>query len=167
MFNIYLTNLGKYTEGFLIGQWVNLPCDDLEAVYKNIGINERYEEKFITDFETDFGFDVPEYASIEELNELAKRINDLEEYQKEALQAFLYNSYSLEDAITEVENNNFIIHYDCTEMSDIAYELIDEGIYGNIPDNLINYIDYDAIGRDLEIEGNYYFINNNCVELTV
>ena len=30
MFRIFLTNLGKYNEGILIGKWVDLPCDNLE-----------------------------------------------------------------------------------------------------------------------------------------
>lgn len=30
MLKIYLTNLGKYNEGYLIGEWVTLPIDDDE-----------------------------------------------------------------------------------------------------------------------------------------
>ncbi|MCI6825117.1 MAG: antirestriction protein ArdA [Ruminococcus bromii] len=28
--SIYLTNLGKYNEGYLIGEWLNLPATDDE-----------------------------------------------------------------------------------------------------------------------------------------
>ena len=51
---IFLTNLGKYVEGCLVGQWVKLPVpeDKLESVLKQIGINDEYEEYFITDYET-------------------------------------------------------------------------------------------------------------------
>ena len=37
--SIYLTNLGKYNEGFLIGEWVSLPVDEdeLNEVFKRIG----------------------------------------------------------------------------------------------------------------------------------
>lgn len=28
MFNIYVTNLGKYNEGYLIGEWVSLPTSN-------------------------------------------------------------------------------------------------------------------------------------------
>ena len=56
MMNIYLTNLGKYNEGELIGEWVQLPIsnEDLQKVFERIGINEEYEEYFITDYECDF-----------------------------------------------------------------------------------------------------------------
>ena len=30
MLRIYLTNLGKYNEGELIGEWLDLPCTDEE-----------------------------------------------------------------------------------------------------------------------------------------
>ena len=52
MMNIYLTNLGKYNEGQLIGEWVELPVsnEELQKVFERIGINEEYEEYFITDY---------------------------------------------------------------------------------------------------------------------
>ena len=39
---IFITNLGKYTEGYLIGKWVKLPVseDKLNEVLEAIGINE-------------------------------------------------------------------------------------------------------------------------------
>lgn len=82
MLNIYLTNLGKYNEGELIGEWVKLPCDDFEVVLKRIGISDEpdengryYEEYFITDYETDVsGLQIGEYDDLDELNELAESI---------------------------------------------------------------------------------------------
>lgn len=55
MLKIYLTNLGKYNEGYLVGKWVELPATDeeLEEAKKEIGINQQYEEWFITDYESD------------------------------------------------------------------------------------------------------------------
>lgn len=52
---IYLTNLGKYNEGYLIGEWIDLPIsnEELQKVLDRIGINEEYEEYFITDYEDD------------------------------------------------------------------------------------------------------------------
>ena len=49
----YITNLGKYNEGELIGRWIEFPIDedDLKKALEEIGINEEYEEYFITDYE--------------------------------------------------------------------------------------------------------------------
>ena len=43
---IFLSNLGKYNEGHLVGKWVNLPVpmEKLEAVFAEIGVGEQYEE---------------------------------------------------------------------------------------------------------------------------
>lgn len=41
-----------------------------------------------------------------------------------------------------------------TEMtlSDLAYQFLDEGLFGDIPASIANYIDYDAIARDLGMD---------------
>ena len=81
---IFLTNLGKYNEGCLMGEWVKLPVpkDKLEAVLRRIGINERYGNGyFITDYESLFpNLYISEYASIGELNEFAERVEELADY---------------------------------------------------------------------------------------
>ena len=74
---IYLCNLGKYTEGILWGTWVKLPVSEesLEKVLKEIGINEMYEEYFITDSESEIvGISdvINEFSNIQKLNELAE-----------------------------------------------------------------------------------------------
>lgn len=45
MLNIYITNLGKYNEGELIGEWAEFPVneEELEEILDRIGINEEYE----------------------------------------------------------------------------------------------------------------------------
>ena len=94
MLRIFLTNLGKYNEGQLIGEWVGLPCtnDELEAVKERIGISDKpdengnyYEEWFITDYESDIqGVKVGEYDDLDELNELAEELDNLDIDQQQA-----------------------------------------------------------------------------------
>ena len=40
---VYITNLGKYNEGYLVGAWFTFPIDE-EDVKEKIGLNEQYEE---------------------------------------------------------------------------------------------------------------------------
>ena len=56
------------------------------------------------------------------------------------------------------EHKDDIYFYpDCEDMTDIAYYFIDElQVLGEIPLPLQNYIDYEAYGRDLSIEGDIY-----------
>lgn len=39
--------------------------------------------------------------------------------------------------------------YEDMRLIDLAYQFVDEGLFGDIPDHLSSYIDYDAIARDL------------------
>lgn len=39
---VYIANLGKYNEGYLVGDWFSFLIDE-EDVAERIGLNERYE----------------------------------------------------------------------------------------------------------------------------
>lgn len=167
MIKIYLTNLGKYNEGELIGEWVDLPIskEELETVKERIGINERYEEYFISDYETDIdGLTIGEYANIEELNEIAEQFNDLDEYQLLCLKALLENGAEPEEAINQIDD--CMVYYDCSDMTEVAEAYCEEsGILNSIPENLRYYFDFEAFGRDMSIEGTFIFIDNDCVQI--
>ena len=102
MLKVFITNLGKYNEGYLLGEWVELPVseEDLKAVYERIGINHYYEETFITDYESDIpGVQIDEWDNIEKLNELAEKLEDLTEDRKLIIQGCLENGDTLEEAL--------------------------------------------------------------------
>ena len=42
--------------------------------------------------------------------------------------------------------------YECDTLHDLAVQFIDEGLFGDIPAAVANYIDYDAIARDLGMD---------------
>jgi len=42
--------------------------------------------------------------------------------------------------------------YEMDSMRDLAIHFVDEGLFGEIPESIENYIDYDAIARDLSID---------------
>lgn len=169
MMNIYLTNLGKYNEGQLVGEWVELPVseEELEKVMQRIGINAQYEEWFITDYETDVpGLEIGEYDNVEELNAQAEQLEDMGDYEAKAMSAMLEDGYSFDDAIENVQAGNYRIYSDCHDMTDIAYEVVEEcGYLNNVPENVARYFDYEAFGRDLGIEGTFYFEDDDAVEI--
>lgn len=167
--NIYLTNLGKYNEGELIGEWVELPVsqEELQKVFERIGINEEYEEYFITDYECDF-YEVGEYESIDTLNEIAERLDELDEEESKVVKALMSElGYTLNEAINKVNSGDYRIYSDCDNMTDIAYQVVEECEYlNNVPDNVARYFDYESFGRDLGIEGTYIFTDdNNAIEI--
>ena len=164
MMNIYLTNLGKYNEGELIGEWVSLPIskEDLQEVFERIGINEEYEEYFITDYECDF-YEVGEYENLDTLNEIAERIEELDEEESKVVKALMSElSYTLDEAIEKVNNGDYTIYSDCNDMTDVAYQVVEDcGYLNNVPENVARYFDYEAFGRDLGIEDTYIFTDDN------
>lgn len=164
MINIFITNLGKYNEGELIGEWVMLPIseEELKKVCERIGINEDYEEYFITDYECDF-MKIGEYESISSLNEIAEKISELDEDEYEVAKALISEcSYTIDEAIEKVNNGDYIIYYDCNDITDVAYQVVEEcGYLNNVPDTVTRYFDYESFGRDLGIEGTYIFTEEN------
>lgn len=148
--SVFITNLGKYNEGYLIGEWVDLPTSEeyLNEVFERIGINEEYEEYFITDYESDFGIKIGEYENIRELNE---KLEDLDEEDAEKVGAMLESGWfrDLDEVIEELDNYTFY--------EDITAEEYEENLINDCydVDNLVkgwlsNYItiDYKQMARD-------------------
>lgn len=165
MMKIYLTNLGKYNEGQLVGEWVELPVsqEELKEVFERIGIDgKEYEEYFITDYECDF-YQIGEYENLDTLNEIAERIEELDEEESKVVKALMSElGYTLDEAIEKVNNGDYRIYSDCDDMTDIAYQVVEECEYlNNVPNNVARYFDYEEFGRDLGIEGTYIFLDNN------
>lgn len=170
---IALTNLGKYNEGELVYTWLDLPASEgeIEDAMKRIEIgSERwdggvYEEWFISDYEAPFH--IEEYTNLTDLNETAELLTGLGENEMNAVVAIRENDSSLtfEEAAEMVKNGDAILHYDCRDMADVARYYVEEsGVYDtNNLGTLANYIDYEALGRDMEIEGTFLFIDNGVV----
>ncbi|WP_252242733.1 antirestriction protein ArdA [Clostridium sp. ZS2] len=65
--NVFVTNLGKYNEGELVGKWIPFTDDELKKCFNEIGLdNKNYEEYFITDFESslDHVWSISEYDNL-------------------------------------------------------------------------------------------------------
>ena len=82
---IYIANLGKYNEGELVGDWFTPPID-YDEMAERIGLNDRYEEYAIHDYE--LPFEIDEYTSIEEVNRLCEMVEDLPEAIQDSYQNF-------------------------------------------------------------------------------
>lgn len=163
MLNIYLTNLGKYNEDFLVGKWVELPCYDFEKVFDEIGINEEYEEYFITDFETDVnGLTVGEYDDLEELNDLAEAIEE----NPEAAEALIYFGYETAEEIREHMDDVIYITTPKTfetEEEAVGWYYAEEINCLEMPDFIKNYFDYESYGRDIMIDGSFYTAESGAI----
>lgn len=167
MLKIYVTNLSKYNEGVLVGEWVSLPCEDIKEVLDKISNNDN-DELFISDYETDIsGLKIGEYEDILQLNEIAEEIEEMREDELIAFQAYLEQyANNMEQALEEVRQGNYRIYYNCDNMEDVAYQVVDDcGLLDGAPEELKVYFDYEAYGRDLSINGTFTQVDDAFVEL--
>lgn len=157
---VYIANLGKYNEGELVGAWFTPPID-IDEVIERVGLNDEYEEYAIHDYE--LPFEIDEYTPLEEINRLCAMVEELDYPINEEISELSGCYGSLEELC---DHKDEIFHYaDCNDMTDVAYYLIDEcGTIGEIPDRIRSYIDYEAYGRDLELEGRFITTNHGVFE---
>lgn len=163
---IWLGNLKRYNEGALIGRWLHLPMDEeqLDCEIEKILPYREYEldgekfteqdEYFIADWECDIDGIVSEYASPWVINDLAARLDELSDGELELLHVLLASGLAanISDAIDHIDS---ISATGCSSWTELAEQLVDDGCFGEIPAHLANYIDYQAMGRDLRHDGCY------------
>lgn len=164
----YITNLSKYNDGELVGQWVDFPCDedDFDVVLEEIGIDEYHEEWFVTDYECDLdglASELGEYTSFDELNEVAEA---LDAWDNDGLAEAVVEIWGI-DTLLETTPDDYL-YFEAWNDEDIGYYFAEELDYlAGVPDNLKYYFDYEAFGRDIRLESdgglsdNGYFIERN------
>lgn len=163
----YVTNLGKYNEGKLASETLKFPttAEAVQDLLKRIGVDGiRYEEIFMAGYESSipglaacFG----EYESLDELNYLAALLSDMEPWELEKFGAALdtgeYTS-RVKDLINLAQNLDCYEFYpDIQDKEALGRMYVLEYGAVEVPEHLIDYIDYEAYGRDVEInEGGHF-----------
>ena len=180
-FAAFITNLGKYNEGELVGEWVKFPttAEEMKEVFKRIGIGQRddfgqpYEEWFITDYDcyVDGLYDkLGEYESLDELNYLASKLDEMSDSEYAQFQAGMEmgdHCGSLQEIINLTENLDcYEIYPNIEDYDDLGRYYIDELEVMQIPEHLQNYIDYEAYGRDVAMDENGSFTDQGYVRDT-
>ena len=159
---VYIANLGKYNEGELLGDWFSFSLDE-EVIAERIGLNAEYEEYAIHDTDN-FPMEISEYISFSELNRIYEQLEELPDYLLDDLDSLVSYYGSLEELVEH--KDDIILYSGCETMTDLAYYLIDEEqSLGEILSSLQNYIDYEAYGRDLDIEGTFIATNAGIFEV--
>ena len=180
-FAAFITNLGKYNEGELVGEWVKFPttAEEMKEVFKRIGIGQRddfgqpYEEWFITDYDcyVDGLYDkLGEYENLDELNYLASKLDEMSDSEYAQFQAGMEmgdHCGSLQEIINLTENLDcYEVYPDIHDHDDLGRYYIEELEVMQVPEHLQNYIDYEAYGRDVAMEENGSFTDQGYVRDT-
>jgi antirestriction protein len=138
---VYVANLGKYNEGELCGDWINLPTthNEIKKFLNNqVGLNNRYEEYSIQDYESDFR--IGEYENIYDLNLLAVVLEQMSDHEKTIVAAYC-NANGLKDT-TSLLNV-------CHQINDLSYITLDANAWGSREEKL-GYAILDEINTDLK-----------------
>ena len=177
-FAAFITNLGKYNEGELVGEWVKFPttAEELKEVFKRIGIGQKddfgqpYEEWFITDYDCyvdGLYSKLGEYENLDELNYLASKLDEMSESEYAQFQAGMEmgdHCGSLQEIINLTENLDcYEIYPNIEDYDDLGRYYIEELEVTQVPAHLQNYIDYEAYGRDVALEENGTFTDQGYV----
>lgn len=154
LIRIYIANLAAYNAGYLRGEWLDLPATDEEIAetLERIGCGEHGAEYAIHDFESEYGLKADEYDNIFELNEQISGINELDDDDFNMFMAYLEAvSSDINEALNALDRCTLYTY--CDSLEDLVLELIKDGCYGDIPDSIINYLDTEAMARDLSFDG--------------
>lgn len=93
-------------------------------------------------------------TDIDDLDGLCLDIDLLRDDEMKCLAAYVY-AYGKIDDIEDLDRvfhniyDGYIMFYPDMTLTELAEELVNEGAFGEIPDRISSYINYEAIGRDL------------------
>lgn len=161
---IYVADLAAYNNGKLHGVWINA-TDDLDDIWNQVNqmlaeSPEGFAEEYaIHDYEGFEGYALSEYEGLEAAHKIACFIEEYPDFGGELLNNF---GGDLEEAKAAAEEN----YCGCYKsLADFAEELTEDT--AQIPENLAYYIDYERMGRDMELNGDVFTIETAFEEVHI
>lgn len=161
---IYVADLAAYNNGKLHGVWINA-TDDMDDIWNQVNqmlaeSPEGFAEEYaIHDYEGFEGYALGEYEGLEAAHKIACFIEEYPDFGGELLNNF---GGDLEEAKTAAEEN----YCGCYKsLADFAEELTEDT--AQIPENLAYYIDYERMGRDMELSGDIFTIETAFEEVHI
>ena len=152
---IYVACLAAYNNGKLHGAWIDAD-QSADAIHEEIKAilasspEAGAEEWAIHDYEGFGAVRISEWESMELLADMAALISEHNELGVAALAHFCGD---IQEARSALEDN-YCGQY--RSLADFAQEITEETT--SIPQNLAYYIDYSAMARDMEMNGDVFTI---------
>lgn len=155
--SVYVGTYGKYNEGSLDGEWVDITDFDTYEEFidycRKLHGDEDSAELMFQDYAgfpeiwySESGMDEETFYKIKEFSEL--------DNEKGAFEAYLEICDEGSDSIEEFKDA-YIGYYD--NPADYAREIFTDS--KNIPEEFIDYIDWDAVWRDFFTTEGYEYVN--------
>jgi antirestriction protein len=162
---IYVADLAAHNDGRLIGEWLTLPVDSdtLENVMNRM-THDGQHDYAIHDYEAPFS--IAESDDPWELNEIAEQLDSVD-IDSGVLELILDYAGTVDEGLEIITSGDYTVYENCHSMEDVAYEYVEStGMLLDVPNSLKQYFDYEAFGRDLDIEGTFLSGGGFYVEIT-
>lgn len=154
--SICVRSLSTYAEK----DWIT-PAEALEFMDKQKA-KDGLEEFIIVDY--DAPFSIGEYDDVSDLAEISEKLEELTDDEIEVLEVIMDNyTDDFEKALEKVTDGDYIVYWDCPDMTAVAEAYCEDcGLLNSMPENLRYYFDFEAFGRDMELEGNFFELPYSC-----
>lgn len=152
---IYVACLAAYNSGQLHGDWIDVTqgIEHIEGEIQRILASSpapNAEEWAVHDYDMD-GYDAGEHPDLDELFAIAELMQEDSDKYYRCKELIAYGVVDTLDKAIEYDDDNYCGYYE--SWADYAEQFCnDTGEIDNIPNNFRYYIDWEAYGRDLEIE---------------
>ena len=160
--SVYVGTYAKYNNGDLTGEWVDLTRfankEEFLRYCHELHNDESDPEFMFQDYE---GFPEKYYSESSIDEKVWDYIKKCDEYDQSLVDAVIDNGYDLDKV------DDAIIYPNCLDMTDVAREYIDEigGPEALGKDTYERYFDYDAFGRDMSFDGDFFSYDGGYVEI--
>lgn len=186
VFKAHVTNINKYNEGDLVGEWLTFPTttENVNRLFEYIGLTGENKGYFVSDYNVSnqnyLDEILGEYVDINDLNMIATLINK-NEVNQEAVEAYVNETPDID--IVELGNvllqANEIPFIEYSLSKEQSENLSKEQKYGYTwlegtgetsyleRTGLLEYIDVEKIGRESELSGKITLYNSGYFDRTV
>ena len=153
---IYVADLAAYNAGHLHGVWIDATTepddiqDEIKTMLQKSPVKDA-EEYAIHDCDGFEGCSVYEYEGIQSAHDKAVFI---EEHGEVGARLLAHMGDNIEEAIRMMED---AYYGEYKSVADYAQELTES--CGDVPKHLAFYIDYERMGRDMDLSGDIFTIN--------
>ena len=162
--SIYIADLSAYNNGRLHGVWIDATdglteiWDQVKAMLKT-SPEAMAEEYAIHDYEGFGSYKVSEYEGLEEVHGIAVFIEEHGALGAEVLDYACGDMEQAEKTLTESYNGEY------KSVADFAEQLTEDT--SEVPEHLQYYIDYEKMGRDMELSGDIFTIETGFEEVHI
>jgi len=161
---IYVACLAAYNNGVLHGAWIDVTQsfhdiqDEVKVMLASSPVSDA-EEYAIHDYEGFEGYKISEYQGLKSVHDIACFIEEYGAVGASILDHACDDIQEAENIMLNQRNGKY------ASLADFAQQLSEET--NDIPEHLKYYIDYERMGRDMELSGDIFAIETGFEQVHV